>query len=116
MNKELRLNEILDKVTEQKTKEQVFEQLLKDFSRAQLTLNVDEKSTTEQWVEELIKVLEDLFKSDITKFYQLLYLIDVPQEYYLKNKELDSIDFGTFFAKLVLMRTLKKIAYRNQYS
>jgi hypothetical protein len=116
MDKKLDLKRLISQVDKESTKRQVFVQLLKDFNRAGVSLGVDEKSSTEQWVYELITVLNDLNKNNSTQLEQLLYLIDLPQEYYTKTQELQNEEFGIFFAQLLLMRTLKKIAFRNQYS
>lgn len=116
MNKNSSLEEYIAKLENQRMKKQVFEQLLKDFSRAQIELNVDITSSTKEWIQELTMVLGELFNRDTIKLYQLFYLIDLPEEYYQGVKEMESIDYGLFFTQLVLMRTLKKIAYRNQYS
>lgn len=116
MNKKLDLKRLISELDKESTKRQVFVQLLKDFNRAGVVLRVNEKSSTKQWVNELITVLNDLNKNNSTQLDQLLYLIDLPQEYYTENKSLQNEEFGIFFTQLLLMRTLKKIAFRNQYS
>lgn len=116
MSVNLRIRELVCQVENESIKRQVFDQLVKDFTRSGIQLTLNDNSTTQQWIEELVLVLNKLYHNNSTQLFQLLYLIDVPQEYYSNTQEIQKEDFGIFFAKLILMRTLKKIAYRNQYS
>jgi acid phosphatase class B len=116
MSFNLSIHELVSQFDKESIKSQVFDQLIKDFSRSGIQLNVDSNSKTQQWIEELIIVLNKLYHNNSNQLHQLLYLIDVPQEYYSKTQELQKDEIGMFFAELILLRTLKKIAYRNQYS
>jgi len=116
MESDTSLVSLIDQLDHLTIKKQVFDQLLKDFSRAQLRLNVSVDSSIESWISELISVLGELYTTDPTRLHQLLYLIDIPQDFYVALNKLNSSDYGSYFTELVLIRTLKKISYRNQYS
>lgn len=116
MSFNLSVQELVSQFDKESIKRQVFDQLINDFIRSGVQLKVDSNSETEQWIEELIIVLNNLYQNNSNQLHQLLYLIDVPQEYYTKIQEFQKDEIGMFFAELILIRTLKKIAFRNQYS
>src|SRR6056300_207696 len=103
MESDTSLVSLIDQLGHLTIKKQVFDQLLKDFTRAQLRLNVSVDSSVESWVSELIKVLGELYATDPKRLHQLLYLIDIPQDFYIALKNLNSSDYGSYFTQLVLM-------------
>lgn len=108
MSFNLSVQELVSQFDKESIKRQVFDQLINDFIRSGVQLKVDSNSETEQWIEELIIVLNNLYQNNSNQLHQLLYLIDVPQEYYTKIQEFQKDEIGMFFAELILIRTLKK--------
>ena len=88
---------------------QLVKQLNKDFSLANLSLNISKQSTPLILKVELQRAIENIILNDTNSFNSLLYIIDVPEKD-LINSDIENITF------LILKRTWKKVWFRNNYS
>ncbi|MDO6742955.1 hypothetical protein [Tenacibaculum soleae] len=91
-------------------------QLNKDFSLANLTINLTKNSTHFALKEALKKVLKHLILTDLNSYKNLLYIVDVP-EVMVYKKGLSDIDiYIENIVFLILKRVWIKVWYQANYS
>lgn len=100
---------LLDNALKNDLYTQLIKQLNKDFSLANLSLNINEQSTPLTLKKELQEEIENIILNDANSLSSLLYIIDV-HKIDLINSNSEKVTF------LILRRTWKKVWFRNNYS
>ncbi len=102
-------SDLLDNALKVDLYTQLIKQLNKDFSLANLSLNISEQITPFTLKKELQEAIENIILNDANSFSSLLYIIDVSEKD-LINSDIEKVTF------LILKRTWKKVWFRNNYS
>ncbi len=102
-------SDLLDNALKVDLYTQLIKQLNKDFSLANLSLNISEQITPFTLKKELQEAIENIILNDANSFSSLLYIIDVSEKN-LINSDIEKVTF------LILKRTWKKVWFRNNYS
>ena len=114
--KHLNSDALLVNAVNEKLYTNLITQLNKDFSLANLGINLTENSTPAMLKGELRKVIKHLILTDLNNYKNLLYIVDIP-EVMIYKKEASNIDTHTeSIVFLILKRVWKKVWFRANYS
>jgi len=98
------------------------DQLIKDLQRASidssiLTLDTDNESIElEKVLNLLMKILADLIAVNEERFWQLIYLIDLPESIFNELKKVELIMELELISKLIVYREWQKTEFRKRFS
>lgn len=96
--------------------EQVVNQINKDFSENNVSIELNNGNIQESITSSLRSFLSDLSRSE-TEVQHLLYRIDVPEKYVRQVLAIQNLDEFTFeLAHLILKREIQKVLIRRYYS
>ncbi|WP_275315445.1 hypothetical protein [Tenacibaculum bernardetii] len=116
LSKHLNSDALLVKAVNEKLYANLITQLNKDFSLANLAINLTKNSTPTTLKDELTKVIKHLILADLNSYKNLLYIIDITETMTYK-KEASNIDTYTeSIVFLILKRVWKKVWFRANYS
>jgi CHASE3 domain sensor protein len=101
---------LLDTYSEKLILQKLCDQIVWDFNRANLPIEIPVESTPEQ-IRQVVQ--NQLGKHSSTSIEQLLYLIDLPETIYRHSMHID--DSNEQLAQLILYREFVKIYYKLSY-
>ena len=91
-------------------------QLKKDFTLANLMLDVPAETPPRDLKKTILKELDFLIKEDMAGLLNLLYIIDLSENTFKKNIKDRSLMSSQELCFLILKRTWQKVWYRDHYS
>jgi len=102
-------------VKDTKLLSEVIAQLEKDLGESYPDLVSIEFSDTEQLLETVADILYDIHERSASRFHNLLYRIDVPENCVAEYLTSSGFDW-TEMARLILKRELQKVVLRQHFS
>lgn len=90
-------------------------QLIKDFNLCGITVNFDEHSSFDYFLESFYATVYQLVQYRFDHFLQLLYRIDVTNQWSDQNKVFTSEEVAQMASVAILKRTIQKIKWRKEF-
>lgn len=109
-------NSLLENAQKEKLYEKLVFQLQKDFTLANIFIELPDVISPNQLKTVLHEKLYYLILEKFTDYLNLLYVIDVPEKSFKEIQMTDVVEIAEQVTLLVLKRELQKVWLKRQYS
>ncbi|WP_276389450.1 hypothetical protein [Eudoraea chungangensis] len=91
-------------------------QLTKDFSLANIELDLDLTTEPRELKRILLNEVQRLIEEEKEQFVNLLYIVDLPENYFINNANKNVLTTSEELTFLILKRIWQKVWYKNFYT
>lgn len=107
---------LLKYVLDESLYEKLLKQLKKDFSLANIAIDISEAIAPDALITKLHEKIYRLILENFDEYLNLLYIIDVPENIFKEIEVVDVVEVAEKVTFIVLKRELQKIWLKAKYS
>lgn len=108
--------ELLAYAQNQKLYVKLVQQLVKDFNRANVSINLNNEIAPKELTVLLHEKVYFLILEKFTEYLNLMYAIDVPERQFKKISSSDIVEVAEASSFLILQREFQKVTLKSKYS